>query len=166
MKKNLSITGIWGNDMTENMVLGVGNILLSDEGFGVRVVEELQRRGKVAAHIQVLDGGTLGFGLLQYLDGVKRLLLIDAIEGVREPGALYELRGTKIQEYFQTKLSVHQLGMQEVLAALSLLGRPIEELIVLGVQPQSLEVGLELSPLVQSVLEPVLNRVLALLAEW
>ena len=145
--------------MSETVVLGIGNILLSDEGLGVRLVEELQKRGKLPPCVKLLDGGTLGFALLPHLDGVRRLIVLDAVRGGKKPGECYEFGKAEIEAYFQAKLSLHQLGIKEVFAALELMGRPIEEITIIGMEPLTLEVGIELSRAVRKNFNRIVERV-------
>jgi len=147
-------------------VLGIGNILLSDEGFGVRAVEELLRRYRFPAGVQVLDGGTLGMDLLRFLTGTQRLLVIDAIAGDGPPGTFYRFAGDEVQAYFREKVSLHELGIKDVLAVLASTGRPVAEVVVIGIQPASLDVGLELTPVAAAALEGAVAAAVAELARW
>lgn len=152
--------------MSKITVLGIGNILLQDEGFGVRVVEELLRRYRFPEAVQVLDGGTLGMELLRFITGTQRLLIIDAVGGGGPPGAFYRLAGEEIQAYFQEKVSMHELGIKDVLAVLEVTGKPIAEVVILGVEPESLELGLELTPTVAAMVEKGVAAVIAELRAW
>lgn len=147
-------------------VLGIGNILLQDEGFGVRVVEELQRRYRFPETVQVLDGGTLGMDLLRFITGTDRLLVIDAIDGGQPPGSFYRLTGEAVQAYFQDKVSLHELGLKDVLASLKVLDEPVAEVVIVGVQPAVLDLGLDLTPAVAAMVEPAVAAVIAQLEEW
>ena len=89
-------------------VLGVGNVLLSDEGLGVRVVEEIRKRYSLPEEVLLIDGGTLGIDLLYFLEGVERLLVVDAVLGGLPPGSLYKFKGEEVLTYFKSrKLSAH-----------------------------------------------------------
>jgi len=153
--------------MTDKItVLGVGNILLKDEGVGVRVVEEMTRRYAFPENVEVLDGGTLGMELMRFLLGTDRVIIIDAIDGSLPPGSIYQFEKEAVKTYFREKVSVHDLGIQDVLAALDVLEKPLQELVVMGVQPAVIDVGLDLTPVVAQSVEPVITKVLALLADW
>jgi hydrogenase maturation protease len=152
--------------MAGTVVLGVGNILLSDEGFGVRVAELLQARCRFPDDVKVLDGGTLGMELMRFLEGTQRLILIDAVHGPSEPGSFHEIRGDLVHLYFQEKVSLHELGIQEVLASLTIMDKPIKEIVVFGVVPVSLEIGLALTPPVSARLEEAAERVIQQLESW
>jgi hydrogenase maturation protease len=147
------------------VVLGVGNILLSDEGFGVRVAEALLQRFRFPDDVEVLDGGTLGIELMRFLDGAERLILIDAIHGT-EPGSFREIRGEAVQLYFREKTSLHELGIQEVLASLVVMEKPIREIVVIGVVPLSLEIGLDLTPLIAARIDEAATSVIQQLTGW
>ena len=151
--------------MANTVVLGVGNILLSDEGFGVRVVEALSKRFHFPESVDVLDGGTLGIELMRFLDGAERLILIDAIHGT-EPGSFRILQGEEVRLYFQEKVSLHEMGIQEVLASLVVMERPIKEIVVIGVVPNSLEIGLDLTPPVTARIDEAAASVIRQLQDW
>ena len=151
--------------MAKAVVLGVGNILLSDEGFGVRVAEALSQRFRFPDAVEVLDGGTLGIELMRFLDGAQRLILIDAIHGAK-PGSFRIIKGDDVRLYFQEKVSLHEMGIQEVLASLVVMEKPIAEIVVIGVVPQSLEISLDLTPLVASRIDEATDSVIRQLHDW
>ena len=151
--------------MAKTVVLGVGNILLSDEGFGVRVAEALSQRFRFPDAVEVLDGGTLGIELMRFLDGAERLILIDAIHG-SEPGSFRIIQGDDVRLYFQEKVSLHEMGIQEVLASLVVMEKPIAEIVVIGVVPVSLDIGLDLTPLVASRIDEAVTSVIRQLHDW
>lgn len=151
--------------MAKTVVLGVGNILLSDEGFGVRVAEALLQRFRFPDEVEVLDGGTLGIELMRFLDGAERLILVDAIHGT-EPGSFREIRGEAVQLYFREKTSLHELGIQEVLASLVVMEKPIGEIVVIGVVPLSLEISLDLTPLIAARIDETVASVIRQLTDW
>lgn len=152
--------------MEKIIVLGIGNILMQDEGFGVRVVEELTRRYTFPDSVQVLDGGTLGMELLGFIKGADRLLIIDAVNGGEAPGTFYRFANEEVKAYFKHKVSMHELGIQDVLSALELLEQPVKDVVVLGVQPAVIDVGLELSQIVQSRVEQTLSQTINVLGSW
>ncbi len=130
------------------------------------MVEELLRRYRFPAAVQVLDGGTLGMDLLRFLTGTQRLIVVDAIAGDGPPGTFYRLAGEEVQAYFREKVSLHELGIKDVLAVLAATGRPVAEVVVLGVQPESLDVGLELTSVVAAAVDKAVAAVVAELAAW
>ena len=150
----------------QTLVLGVGNTLLSDEGVGVHVVERLVKLYIIPEEVQVLDGGTLGMDLLYYLDGVENLLLVDAVEANREPGALVRLSGDEVPAFLSIKISPHQLGVPDMLAAAKLKGSFPQNIVLWGVQPASLEVGLELSETIAPLMDTLIAKVVSELRHW
>jgi len=147
-------------------VLGVGNILLQDEGFGVRVVEAVLQQYCFPVNVQVLDGGTLGMELLRYLMDTDKLIIIDAVLGNLPPGSVYEFENDSVKSYFKEKVSMHELGIQDVLSVLDILENPVREIVVLGVQPAIMDVGLELTPVIAEKIPVVMNRLIAILNSW
>ncbi len=148
------------------LILGVGNILLSDEGLGVRVVERLKESYIFPENVKLLDGGTLGIDLLYFLEGVDRLIIIDAIIGGKAPGTVYKLSGEEVEAYFKRKVSVHEVGIQEVLGIAKLTGKYPKEVTVIGMEPQSLDISLELSPKIKENLERLIQEVIKQLESW
>ena len=148
------------------VVLGVGNILLTDEGLGVHVVKELKENYNFTPEISLIDGGTMGMELLTYMRGMKRILLIDAINGGEAPGTVYEFPHRELEQYFTEHISVHEVGMQDILRIRAIQENPLEDAIVIGVEPESLEIGFESSAPVQAVLPEVKERVLRVLRNW
>ena len=148
------------------LVLGLGNTLMTDDGFGSRMAEMLQSCFLFSPEVAVLDGGTLGLDLLPRLEGIDRLLIIDALEMDAEPGDVFRLEGEDVPRAFASKLSVHQMGVQDLLAVAELQGRLPSELVVWGVQPGTVEMGLDFSPAVTAAADKVLAGVLEELRIW
>ena len=148
------------------VVLGVGNILLTDEGLGVHVVEDLKANYTFTPQISLIDGGTMGMELLTYMRGMKKILLIDAVNGGEAPGTIYEFPHRELEQYFTDHISVHEVGMQDILRIRAIQENPLEDAIVIGVEPESLDVGFEPSAPVQKALPEVKDRVLRVLRKW
>jgi hydrogenase maturation protease len=148
------------------LVLGLGNTIMTDDGFGVRAVEALSSRCRFGDEVRLLDGGTLGLDLLPHLEGIERLLIVDALEMHAAPGTVFRLEGEEVPRAFAGKLSVHQMGVQDLLAVAELMGHLPRELVVWGVQPQSIEMGTELTPTVTAALQPVVEGVVKELRRW
>ena len=144
------------------LVLGMGNILLTDEGLGVRALEAFRARYEVPDGVELLDGGTTGMGLLDDISGRSQLLVLDAVQTGAPPGTLAVLRGDRVPVYFGRRASPHQLGLSDVLATLELAGEKPADVTVLGIVPDSLELSLELSATVTAQLD---GLVAALVAE-
>jgi hydrogenase maturation protease len=149
------------------LVLGLGNLLNSDEGFGVHAVRALQAdvapRYPQAAFV---DGGTLGLNLLPMVEEASHLLLVDCVNAGREPGSVIELAGEDIPLYSGVKVSLHQTTFQEVLGLADIRGALPPHLHLIGVQPASLAIGTDLSPEVRARVAEVAARVEELLKEW
>jgi hydrogenase maturation protease len=148
------------------LVLGIGNILLSDEGIGVRAVEELRKNYSFSDGVEIMDGGTLGIDLLYFMEGFQKLLVIDAVLGGDSPGTLYKFKGDEVKAYFRKKVSAHELGFQEVLALADLLGRKPEEIVLIGIEPESLDISVELSYSIKRRMQDLIDKVLEQLREW
>ena len=148
------------------LVLGIGNLVMTDDGVGVRVVHALEERYRFPAEVTLLDGGTLGLDLLPKLEGVDRLVVLDAVETGQEPGTVVRLAGDEIPLAMATKLSPHQMGLKDLLSVAALLGCAPGEMVLWGVQPASVELGTELTPPVAARLDLLVSRVLEELAAW
>jgi hydrogenase maturation protease len=148
------------------LVLGIGNTIMSDDGLGGRAVDTLRARFTFSEDVRVEDGGTLGLDLLPMFEGIDRLLIIDALEMDAEPGSVFRLEGEEVPRALATKVSVHQMGIQDLLAVAELQGHLPGELVVWGAQPQTVEMGIELSPQVAPALERVIEGVLEDLSRW
>jgi hydrogenase maturation protease len=127
------------------MVMGVGNILLSDEGLGVRFIDELARKS-LPQNVELLEGGTAGLELVHLIQEVDFLIVVDAINAKSEPGALFRFHPGDIQIFPEEyEVSFHQIGIVEVLTMANVLGHAPQTLIF-GVQPKNLDWGMEVSP--------------------
>jgi len=148
------------------LVLGLGNVLLSDEGIGVWVADRLGRRFEFPETVTVLEGGTLGLDLLPRLDGVQRLLLIDAVRLGRTPGAIVRLEGEEVPAALGVKISPHQIGLADLLAAARLMGQAPPELVLWGMEPERLDPGTRFSPRIAQQLPRLLACALDELDRW
>jgi hydrogenase maturation protease len=148
------------------LVLGLGNSIMTDDGFGVRAVNTLSSRYHFQGEVTLVDGGTLGLDLLPYLEGVESLLIIDALDMRKEPGRIFRLEGEEVPRAFASKLSVHQMGLQDLLAVAELQGHVPNRLVVWGVQPESIEMGTELTPAVKKAVVAVIDNILDELQGW
>jgi hydrogenase maturation protease len=148
------------------LVLGIGNLLMTDDGIGVRVVQLLGERYRFPERVTILEGGTLGLDLLPSLENVQRLVIVDALDIGAAPGTLVRLSGGEIPPALETRLSPHQIGLKELLTVASLLGQAPGDTVLWGVQPESIEMALRLSPPVEAQLEPLAGKVLEELAAW
>ena len=148
------------------LVLGIGNLLWADEGFGVRAVEHLQRGYRFGREVRLMDGGTQGLYLLHHVQEADILLVFDAVDYGLPAGSLHCVFGDDVPRFMGArKVSLHQTGFQEVLMTAELLGGMPRHLALVGVQPQVLEdFGGSLSPAVRQQLEPAVAAGLSWLA--
>jgi hydrogenase maturation protease len=125
---------------TQLLVLGIGNILWADEGFGVRCVEALNAAWQFGDDVTVLDGGTQGLYLLPFLEEARYLIVFDAVDYGMQPGEMVIAKDDDVPRFMGVKkMSLHQTGFQEVIACASLAGRLPESMVLIGVQPEQLE---------------------------
>ena len=146
--------------MKKTLILGVGNYLMSDDGLSVHVLERLQANNLIPDNIQMVDGGTCGLDLLQYLEGVSNLIIIDAIntrDGI--PGSIIRLDGDQVPAYLSLKISPHDIGLPDLLATAKLRDLYPEKIVVFGIQPASLDLGVELSPEVASKVDALIELI-------
>jgi hydrogenase maturation protease len=147
--------------MPKTLILGVGNLLMSDDGVGVRVIERLEATRALPEGVTALDGGTCGLDLLHFLEGVDLLIVIDAANFNQPPGTIRRLEGEAVPAFLAQKISPHEINLPELLFSAKLCGIYPQKVVVLGVQPQTLEVGLELSPAVAVRVDELVERALA-----
>jgi hydrogenase maturation protease len=151
----------------EVLVLGIGNVLWADEGFGVRAVEALHAAWTFPEGVVLRDGGTLGLGLYDAVADARRVLVFDAIDFALPPGTLMVLRDAEVPAWGRTKLSPHQLGFNDVLALAQLNGHVPEALTAIGVQPVELDdFGGSLREPVRARLAEAVDLAAAELAAW
>ncbi|PKO47308.1 MAG: HyaD/HybD family hydrogenase maturation endopeptidase [Betaproteobacteria bacterium HGW-Betaproteobacteria-4] len=150
------------------LVLGIGNILWADEGFGVRCVEALNAGWEFPPQVTVMDGGTQGLYLLPYVQEADCLLVFDAVDYGDEPGSLRVVVGDQVPRFMGVKkMSLHQTGFQEVLMAAELTQKLPAELVLVGVQAEQLEdFGGSLRDVVKAQMVPALNIALDWLEKW
>ena len=137
----------WTNNCSEKtysmhtehvMILGVGNILLSDEGFGVRVAEALEERYDFPDNVSVIDGGVLGINLMGIMSEADQLIVVDVIRNGGQPGDLYRIDGEAIPERIRAKNSLHQIDFLESLTLCQALDK-VPETVIVGVEPRDIE---------------------------
>ncbi len=150
------------------LVLGIGNILWADEGFGVRAVEQLGVRYGFPDNVRLLDGGTQGLYLIQDVREADVLVVLDAVDFGLESGTVHCVEDDAVPRYLGArKVSLHQTGFQEVLATAAMLGDYPAHLMLVGVQPECIEdYGGSLSEIVRSRIDEVLGRVLVYLGRF
>ena len=156
-------------DTDQILVLGIGNLLNTDEGVGVHAVRMMQAQAEAAGGVEGVvlhDGGTLGLNLLPLVEETTHLLILDAVDAGRPPATVVELTKDEIPLYAGIKMSQHQLTFQEVLGLALIRGRLPEYLHLVGLQPVSLEIGTELSPAAADALPRLVERAWRVLSRW
>jgi hydrogenase maturation protease len=133
-----------GQSFLSVLVLGIGNILLSDEGVGVKAVEELQSRYDCSDAVEIVDGGTVGFELLPYFENRSHILIIDAVKTGNKPGTIVRIDDPPA--FFQKKVSPHQIGLADVMGIAVITDNMPQHIALFGIEPKELSTGLELSP--------------------
>ena len=152
----------------DTLILGIGNVLWADEGFGVRCVEVLNERYRFSSNVGVMDGGTQGIFLLPWIRAARRLLIFDAIDFGLKPATLKLIVGDDVPRYMGVKkVSMHQAGFQEVLSSAQLAGEFPEEIALVGVQPELLnDYGGSLTTAVKEQIDPAIQMALDVLRRW
>jgi hydrogenase maturation protease len=147
------------------VVVGVGNLVHTDDGLGVHAIARLRDDPRVPSDVTLIDGGTLGIELLAYLHDCSKLILLDAMDVGRLPGTLLRMTGDDLRG-FPCGASVHQLGVADLLATLPLVSDIPREIVLLGVQPASIDWGAELSEPVAAALEKLVDAAVEQLYRW
>ena len=150
------------------LILGIGNILWADEGFGVRCVEAMNARFEFDDDVRLMDGGTQGLFLLPWVCSTSRLLIFDAIDFGLAPGELRVIEDDDVPQYMGVKkVSMHQTGFQEVLMSARLLHDRPQQLALIGVQPEQLDdYGGSLRATVRQRIPEAVERGCAVLRQW
>ncbi|MEF9476160.1 MAG: HyaD/HybD family hydrogenase maturation endopeptidase [Candidatus Mariimomonas ferrooxydans] len=147
-------------------VLGLGNILLRDDGIGVHVIHKLRDEYEFPDYVRLIDGGTKGLDLLPYIENLDKVLIIDAANFKKPPGTIDTVEGDKIPAFLSSKLSVHQIGLPDMLFAARLMEITPAEMFLIGIQPESMDTGTELSKEISDRVEPLIKKVIGKLKDW
>lgn len=147
-------------------VLGIGNLLLRDEGVGVHAVRALGERYDFPPEVELIDGGTKGLDLLPFIEDRDDLLIVDAADFGAEPGTVKAVEGGDIKAFLDMKFSVHQIGVPDLLFAAALKGFAPSRICLVGIQPGLVETGLELTGPIKEKFGELLGAVVAKLRSW
>lgn len=147
------------SNRTPLLVLGLGNVLLEDDGVGAAAVARLLDQYAPPEGVRVLDGGTLGLSLLPYLEDAETVILVDAVRTDAPPGSLVHIDGADVAPAVATRLSPHQIGVADLLDGARWLDRYPARLLLLGVVPESMELAVGLSPRVRAALPVLVDRI-------
>jgi len=148
-----------GQSFLNILVLGIGNLLLSDEGAGIKAVEELQRRYNCSEAVEIIDGGTMGLELLPYFEKRSHVLIIDAVKTGKDPGTIVKIEDPPA--FFSSKTSPHQIGLADVMGVAAITGDMPQHTILFGIEPKNLSTGLSLSAEVSRNLNRLVDMVVA-----
>ena len=141
------------------LVLGIGNILIRDEGVGVRVIEQMQTM-HLPDYVELIDGGTAGADLLDALAERRKVIIIDAVQADCEPGTVLRFTTDDLVRPDGVGMSLHELGLGEALTMTRQLGCTPEDVVVFGIKPKDIECGIELSEKIMSSVPKVIELVL------
>ncbi|MDP4083547.1 MAG: HyaD/HybD family hydrogenase maturation endopeptidase [Bacillota bacterium] len=147
-------------------ILGIGNTLFSDEGVGIHLLPILEESLKGYENVEIIEGLTDGMRLLGPVEDAENLIIIDAINAGKEGGTIISLKGDEIPAYFGIKMSIHQLGFQEVLLAAKMRERFPKQIVMFGMQPTSLELGVELTDTNRARLGDLADAVIQQVEHW
>lgn len=147
------------------LVLALGNPLLGDEGVGIRALEVLSSSTDLPPSVELLDGGTAGLSLVPRLRSADRVLVLDAVSAGTPPGTVVKLDGSELCRAGLRATSPHDLGLSDILSASRLSGVE-QEVVVLGVEPESLHLGVGLSAPVESAVETLVEAARRQLRSW
>lgn len=139
------------------LVLGIGNILLSDEGAGIRAVEYLRDNYTLPEDVETVDGGTVGIELLPFIEGRSLIIIADAVNTGHPPGTVAKIED--LPAFFQKRTSPHQLGIIDVFALAALSDAPPPKTLLFGIEPQTLGTGLGLSPEIEAKLPYLVGKI-------
>jgi hydrogenase maturation protease len=149
-----------------DLVLGLGNPLMADDGLGLAVLERLREDWAIPDDVLLVDGGTWGMNLLPMIEDADRVILVDAIESGAVAGSPVRLERDALPRFFSHKLSPHQIDLREVLALAELRGTLPEDIVALGLQPGAVTMAVGLTPALAAGLEGVADAVAAQLERW
>jgi len=143
------------------MILGIGSILFSDDGFGIRVAQRIEKEYDFPENVLVVDGGVLGINLLGVISKPKHLIVVDTMRNRGKPGDRYRLEGDAIPERIRAKNSLHQVDFLEALTLCQALDN-VPQTVIIGVEPEDIQtLSLMLTPTLQAQIEPVIRMVLS-----
>lgn len=159
------MTNIAPAQSTKIVVLGLGNSIRTDDGLGIHALERLGKHTGLPVNLELVEGGTKGLELACYAAEASKLLILDAVDVGEAPGTVVRFTGADLANLPGGK-SVHELGLADLLLTLSLVAEQPQEIILMGVQPDVIEWGTELSPVVEAAIEPLIAAAVAQLNSW
>ncbi|MCI0468569.1 MAG: HyaD/HybD family hydrogenase maturation endopeptidase [Nitrospirae bacterium] len=148
------------------VILGIGNILLKDEGVGVHAVRAIDREFSLPDNVEIVDGGTMGLDLLPFIENRDMVLIVDAADFKKKAGTIKTIEGPDIPAFLSTKFSVHQIGLPDMIFAAGLMGIRPRQMCLVGIQPKEIDAGLELSEELGERFGELLDTICARLKKW
>jgi hydrogenase maturation protease len=155
---------MYGNSRV--LILGLGNLLLQDEGLGIKALQQLSEGYVWPENVVLLDGGVMGLELLPYLENADKVLILDAVHHGKLPGSLVRLANEQIPTGIALKYSMHQVNFQETLAMAHLRDTMPKHVVLWGIEPDSITLGIVLTPTVSAHLPALTRAVMEELAGW
>lgn len=154
------MNAISGESADRILVLGVGNLLLTDEGVGIHAIHELEKRD-LPIHVDVVDGGTAGLNLLDLMIGYRLVIIVDAVKAGQEPGTIFRFSPEDITTNVDcTPLSLHQTELANALQLATYLGQPLPPIVIYGVQPETMDWGTDLSSALEATMARLVDAIL------
>ena len=147
-------------------VLGIGNLIMQDEGVGIHVIRKLETEYIFQPEIELIDGGTSGSELYGFFEDNDKMIIVDAVNFDEEPGFIGTIEKDDILKRLNTKLSMHNLGLTDVLSHVKLLDIEPSEIFLVGIQPAVIELHDELSDIISERVDRILEVVCMKLTEW
>ena len=147
------------NSSGRTIVLGLGNLLLRDEGIGVHIVRILEERKILPPGIELVDGGVATLDVVEMFDERDRLIVVDAVKGGEEPGAIYKFRPGDVKSKYSSTTSLHQLSFLEALRMAEQIGKVPTDITIIGVEPADMQFGMELSPAIEERVPRIIELV-------
>lgn len=148
------------------LLLGIGNTLMQDEGVGVHVVNGLEAKYEFRPAINIVDGGTAGMELMGQIRDATKVIIVDAVNFDEPPGTIGSIENDDILRRLKSKMSMHHLGITDVLSTIKLVGDEPEEIFLLGIQPEKIELDMEMTDTVRERIPRMEEVVLKKLGEW
>jgi len=145
------------------VIIGVGNLLLKDEGVGVQVIHVLKEKNNFPENVELVDAGTAALDVLQMLGEVDQLIVIDAVKGGCAPGTIYKFKPGDIRSTNRATTSLHQLGFIEALSIVEKLGKAPKNVTIIGIEPGEIDIGLELSPEIAAKVPKIIQLVMGMI---
>ena len=141
------------------LILGIGNILLKDEGIGVHVVKKL-KESPLPVNVEILDGGTAGLDLTDFIANRKKVIVIDTVKAGEKPGTIYRLTEKNLRTGPKAIMSFHEIDLLDAIHMSIVMDEKPEEIVVIGIEPKDMSDGTELSPEIEERIPRIIEVVM------